>query len=39
MSAEETAALTEAMLHSGSTLKWPQGAPMRVDEHQRRWHW
>ena len=33
MSAEETAALTEAMLHSGSTLKWPQGAPMRVDKH------
>ena len=33
MSADETAALTEAMLHSGSTLKWPQGAPMRVDKH------
>lgn len=33
MSAEETAALTEAMLNSGSTLKWPQGAPMRVDKH------
>jgi pyrimidine-nucleoside phosphorylase len=33
MSAEETAALTDAMLHSGSTLKWPEGAPMRVDKH------
>lgn len=33
MSTEETAALTEAMLHSGSTLKWPDSAPMRVDKH------
>ncbi|MBL9129584.1 MAG: thymidine phosphorylase [Verrucomicrobiaceae bacterium] len=33
MTAEETAALTEAMLHSGSTLKWPAHAPMRVDKH------
>ena len=33
MSADETAALTDAMLHSGSTLKWPADAPMRVDKH------
>jgi len=33
MSAEETAALTDAMLHSGSTLKWLEGAPLRVDKH------
>ncbi|MBE7496410.1 MAG: thymidine phosphorylase [Verrucomicrobiaceae bacterium] len=33
MTAEETAALTEAMLRSGSTLKWPAHAPMRVDKH------
>jgi pyrimidine-nucleoside phosphorylase len=33
MSAEETGALTEAMLHSGSVLKWPAGSPMRVDKH------
>jgi pyrimidine-nucleoside phosphorylase len=33
MSTEETAALTEAMLHSGSTLTWPADAPMRVDKH------
>lgn len=33
MTAEETAALTDAMLHSGSTLTWPEGAPMRVDKH------
>jgi pyrimidine-nucleoside phosphorylase len=33
MSAEETAALTDAMLHSGSTLKWPEGASLRVDKH------
>jgi len=33
MSTEETAALTAAMLHSGSVLKWPANAPMRVDKH------
>jgi pyrimidine-nucleoside phosphorylase len=33
MSTEEIAALTEAMLHSGSTLTWPADAPMRVDKH------
>lgn len=33
MIAEETAALTEAMLHSGSMLRWPSNAPMRVDKH------
>lgn len=33
MDAEETTALTDAMLHSGSTLQWPSGAPMRVDKH------
>jgi len=33
MSTQETAALTEAMLHSGSTLQWPANAPMRVDKH------
>ena len=33
MTPEETGALTEAMLHSGSTLKWPADAPMRVDKH------
>lgn len=33
MDAAETAALTEAMLHSGSTLQWPKGAPLRVDKH------
>jgi len=33
MTAEETAALTEAMLHSGSTLRWPAGAPPRIDKH------
>lgn len=33
MSTEETAALTEAMLRSGSTLVWPSGAPLRVDKH------
>ncbi len=29
----ETAALTHSMLHSGSTLEWPAGSPMRVDKH------
>lgn len=33
MSTEETAALTHAMLHSGSCLHWPAGSPMRVDKH------
>lgn len=33
MTPAETAALTEAMLHSGSTLKWPADSPMRVDKH------
>ena len=30
---EETAALTEAMLNSGTRLHWPDDAPMRVDKH------
>ena len=33
MTAEETSALTRAMLHSGTVLQWPAGAPMRVDKH------
>jgi len=33
MSTQETAALTEAMLQSGSTLQWPTDAPIRVDKH------
>lgn len=33
MTSEETTALTEAMLHSGSTLQWPAHAPLRVDKH------
>ncbi|MEN3940495.1 thymidine phosphorylase [Prosthecobacter sp. SYSU 5D2] len=33
MSGEETAALTEAMLRSGTVLHWPADAPMRVDKH------
>ncbi len=33
MDAEETTALTTAMLHSGSVLQWPVNAPMRVDKH------
>jgi pyrimidine-nucleoside phosphorylase len=33
MSTEETAALTHAMLQSGSSLHWPSGSPMRVDKH------
>lgn len=33
MDGEETAGLTEAMLHSGTTLHWPQGSPIRVDKH------
>lgn len=33
MSGDETTALTDAMLHSGSVLKWPDHALMRVDKH------
>lgn len=33
MTAEETGALTDAMLHSGGTLSWPEEAPPRVDKH------
>ncbi|MFZ4595054.1 MAG: thymidine phosphorylase [Verrucomicrobiaceae bacterium] len=33
MSAEETASLTDAMLHSGSTLHWAEKTPLRVDKH------
>ena len=33
MTPEETAALTEAMLHSGSMLLWNENDPMRVDKH------
>ena len=33
MSGEETASLTDAMLHSGGVLQWPDDAPMRVDKH------
>ncbi|TDU63192.1 pyrimidine-nucleoside phosphorylase [Prosthecobacter fusiformis] len=33
MSGDETAALTEAMLRSGTVLHWPKDAPMRVDKH------
>ncbi|MBK8093814.1 MAG: thymidine phosphorylase [Verrucomicrobiaceae bacterium] len=33
MTAQETAALTRAMLQSGSQLTWPSDAPSRVDKH------
>lgn len=33
MTPEETAALTEAMLHSGTMLAWNDHDPMRVDKH------
>jgi pyrimidine-nucleoside phosphorylase len=33
MTPEETSALTDAMLHSGSVLTWPADAPPRVDKH------
>ncbi len=33
MTSEETAALTDAMLHSGSMLAWNDDDPMRVDKH------
>jgi pyrimidine-nucleoside phosphorylase len=33
MNGEETAALTAAMLHSGTVLKWPPGTPPTVDKH------
>lgn len=33
MTPEEISALTDAMLHSGSVLAWPDNAPPRVDKH------
>ncbi len=33
MTPEETSALTDAMLHSGDVLSWPDDAPPRVDKH------
>ena len=33
MTIAETAALTDAMLHSGTTLTWPAGGPPKVDKH------
>lgn len=33
MTVAETAALTEAMLHSGATLTWPAGGLPKVDKH------
>lgn len=33
MSLEETTALTEAMLNSGTRLQWPADAPLRADKH------
>lgn len=33
MTSCETAALTDAMLHSGTVLRWPAGSPPRVDKH------
>lgn len=33
MTPEETAALTEAMLHSGTMLAWNEHDPIRVDKH------
>ena len=33
MTAEETVALTQAMLGSGETLSWPEGHPPVVDKH------
>lgn len=33
MTDDETAALTDAMLHSGTTLVWPDGSPPQVDKH------
>ena len=33
MTAQETAALTQAMLESGTRLTWPADAPRRVDKH------
>ena len=33
MTVAETAALTEHMLHSGATLKWPAGELPKVDKH------
>ena len=33
MTTKETAALTEAMLNSGTTLQWPEDTPPVVDKH------
>jgi pyrimidine-nucleoside phosphorylase len=33
MTARETNHLTEAMMHSGRVLKYPKGAPPRIDKH------
>ena len=33
MTAAETQHLTEAMMHSGRVLKYPKGAPPRIDKH------
>jgi pyrimidine-nucleoside phosphorylase len=33
MDTEETSALTDRMLHSGSVLSWPAGSPPIVDKH------
>jgi pyrimidine-nucleoside phosphorylase len=33
MDTAETAALTDAMLHSGRVMQWPDGSPPRVDKH------
>ena len=33
MTVAEIAALTEHMLHSGATFKWPAGEPPKVDKH------
>ena len=33
MTVAETAALTDAMLHSGTTLTWPEGGLPKVDKH------
>jgi len=33
MTVAETAALTEHMLHSGVTFRWPAGEPPKVDKH------
>src|SRR5450432_2323050 len=33
MTARETKSLTDAMMRSGRVLKYPKGAPMRIDKH------